>query len=156
MSEQIEVRMVRLESMRVASAHGFGTEPENEAWRKILAWAREQGLSDEVQPGRFFGFNNPSPSPGSPNYGYEQWLVLTPGDAVNETGDVTIKTFDGGLYAVARCKLPQIGEVWKQLNAWRETSAYKNGHHQWLEEARTPYGTAFEDIAMDLYLPVTE
>jgi AraC family transcriptional regulator len=153
---EFEVRMVRLEPMRVASAHGFGTSPESKAWDKILTWARAQGVPDEVQPGRFFGFDNPVPSPGSPNYGYEQWLVLDPDADVEASEDVTIKTFEGGLYAVARCKLPQIGATWKRLVTWRETSAYKCGHRQCLEEALTPVGTPFEDIVLDIYLPVVE
>ena len=33
---ELDVRIVKLEPMRVASAHGFGTNPEEQAWDKIL------------------------------------------------------------------------------------------------------------------------
>lgn len=106
--------------------------------------------------GTLLRVHNPSPSPGSPNYGYEQWLVLDPEADVEASEDVTLKSFEGGLYAVTRCKLPQIGETWRQLVSWRETSAYTSGHHQWLEEALSPVGTAFDDMVMDIYLPLAE
>ena len=53
-------------------------------------------------------------------------------------GDVTIKTFDGGLYAVTRCTLDGFGEAWGQLVMWREGSRYRPAHHQWLEESISP------------------
>lgn len=153
---KFEVRIVRLAPVRVASSYGFGSSPEGEAWRKILAWAEAAGVPHEVQPGRYFGFNNPNPSPGSPNYGYEQWLVLDADATPQSSPDITIKSFAGGLYAVTRCTLPQIGAAWQQLSAWRETSAYRHGHHQWLEEAVSPLGTPFENMVMDIYLPIEE
>ncbi|NIW49114.1 MAG: MerR family transcriptional regulator, partial [Gammaproteobacteria bacterium] len=67
---ELPVRIVKLEPMTIASTYGFGEQPEIEAWEKLLSWAREIGLS--LKDHRFFGFNNPNPSPGSPNYGYEQ------------------------------------------------------------------------------------
>jgi len=60
--------------MKVAAALGFGPEPEALAWEALTHWAASEGL--RLNEHRLFGFNNPSPTPGSPNYGYEQWLVL--------------------------------------------------------------------------------
>jgi DNA gyrase inhibitor GyrI len=148
----IEVRIVRLDPMRVASAQGFGESPEGIAWEKILKFADAKGIDRESA--RFFGFDNPVPSPGSPNYGYEQWITVGPD--VEPEGDIRIIDFTGGLYAVTRCKLPRIGEAWKQLVIWREDSKYRRAHHQSLEEGLSPYGTAFEDIVMDIYLPIAE
>ncbi|NNK92581.1 MAG: MerR family transcriptional regulator, partial [Acidimicrobiia bacterium] len=68
-----DVRIVELEAMRVAAALGFGPEPESEAWGKLMTWARATNHLDGTQ--RYFGFNNPNPMPGSPNYGYEQWMT---------------------------------------------------------------------------------
>jgi DNA gyrase inhibitor GyrI len=151
---ELDVRIVRLEPMRVASAHGFGQSPEGEAWDKILAWAKSEGLLEELEAHRFFGFNNPDPSPGSPNYGYEQWITVGPN--VEVEGDVELKDLSGGLYAVAPCKLSNIGEVWKQLVAWREDSPYKPAYHQWLEECLTLPGTPFDEMEFDLYLPIAD
>ncbi len=145
---KIEVRIVHLEPLHVAAALGFGPSPEAIAWDKLLTWMKSQGLSQ----GRFFGFNNPSPTPGSPNYGYEQWVTVGP-DA-QPAGDITIKDFPGGMYAVARCKLPQITATWNALSAWREDSPYKAAHHQWLEECLSPVRTPFDDLVMDIYQPI--
>jgi effector-binding domain-containing protein len=151
----LKVRTVELEPMRVAYALGFGTSPEFEAWDKILAFGRSKGLLEDPDEARFFGFNNPDPSPGSPNYGYEQWMVV--GDDVDPEGDVKIKEFSGGLYAVTQFKgIENIGEVWKQLVRWQEDSQYKVGHHQWLEELLTPVDAPPEEYVFDLWLPIVE
>ena len=147
----LDVRIVNLEPMHVAAAYGFGTNPEEQAWNKLLAWLKAKGVDAKAQ--RFFGFNNPSPSAGSPNYGYEQWVIT--GSEVEADGEIKIKDFSGGLYAVTRCKLSHIGEVWQQLAAWRESSRYQAGQHQWLEEGLTPPIDGFsEEAELDLYLPI--
>ncbi len=152
---ELEVRIERLESMRVAYVSGFGKSPEEEAWNTILAWAKSKGLLDNLKAIRFFGFDNPSPSPGSPNYGYEQWITVGPD--VEPAGKVQIKEFSGGLYAVASCKgISNIGPVWKQLLAWQKNSRYKHASHQCLEECLTPPDTPLDDVLMDLYLPIAE
>ena len=78
MSEK-EVRIVNLEAMHIASALGFGKEPEGIAWNKILAFVAENNLKDNKDI-RYFGFNNPNPSAGSANYGYEQWVTVPDDD----------------------------------------------------------------------------
>lgn len=152
---EFSVRLVNLEPMRVASAHGFGESPEPQAWDKILAFARSRGL--DLGEARFFGFNNPNPSPGSPNYGYDQWITVGPDVAAE--GDIQILDFPGGLYAVARCEgLSTIGEVWRQLALWFEDSPYKELPHytQCLEELLTSPDVPYEEYVFDLYLPIPE
>ena len=151
---ELEVRIIKLEPMRVASAYGFGEQPEYEAWEKILTWANSLGITD-FEGYRFFGFNNPNPSPGNPNYGYEQWMTV---DADAQPGEgIEIKEFPGGLYAVTRCEgLQHITDIWKQLAVWREESKYKEAHHQWLEECFTPQAEKLEDYVFDLYAPIAE
>jgi len=150
-----EVRIVEMEPMRVASAHGFGVEPEPEAWNKILAFAQEKGL--DTGKARFFGFNNPNPSPGSPNYGYEQWMTVSPD--VQAEGEITIKEIPVRRYAVTRCQgISTITQTWQQLVLWFEDSAYKKPAHwcQCLEELLTPPGVPYEEYVFDLYLPIAE
>ncbi len=155
MSSDFEVRIVKLEPKRVASAYGFGPSPEGKAWDILLPWAQEKGLLDDPQTHRFFGFNNPDPSPGSPNYGYEQWVVVAPN--AEPEGELRVVDFCGGLYAVARCEgLHNIGRVWKQLALWREESKYHHAHHQWLEEVLDPVEPQPEKFVFDLYLPIVE
>ena len=151
---EIDVRIVKLEPMQVASAYGFGEEPEYIAWGKLLDWAKRQGIQD-LSAHRFFGFNNPTPSPGSPNYGYEQWMTVGP--EVERDDEIEIKQFPGGLYAVMRSEgLQNISENWMMLAQWREDSQYQEAHHQWLEECFTPQAEQLEDYIFDLYAPISE
>jgi DNA gyrase inhibitor GyrI len=150
---EFEVRIVTLEAMRVASAHGFGEQPELQAWNTLLTWAKDQGINLEER--RFFGFNNPNPTPGSPNYGYEQWITI--GDGAESGEGIEFKEFAGGLYAVTRCEgLQHITDTWMQLAVWREDSKYQEAHHQWLEECFTPEAERLEDYVFDLYAPIAE
>lgn len=152
---ELEVRIVYLEPMLVAAAHGFGNNPESDAFRKIEKFATTHNLLDEGKLAGTFGFNNPNPSPGSPNYGYEVWLPVS-GDFTIED-DVQIKEVPGGLYAVTRFHgLQNIGDTWQQLVRWQEGSRYKYGSHQWLEHLLTPSGTPVEAYIFDLYLPISE
>ncbi|MBN1668396.1 MAG: GyrI-like domain-containing protein, partial [Anaerolineales bacterium] len=93
----LEVKIVKLEPLRAISAYGFGPEPEGIAFDKIKAFSLKHGLSEQGAPSGTFGFNNPNPSPGSPNYGYEIWLPVGP--EVEPEGDLRVIQFDGGLYA---------------------------------------------------------
>ena len=151
----IEVRIVELEPMRVAISHGFGPSPEEIAWTKILDWGRDKGLLADLSVPRFFGFNNPDPSPGSPNYGYEQWMTVPP-DAVAE-GEIKIGEIPAGRYAVTRCTLEEIGQAWRDLVAWVDRSRYKYGPLQCLEEAITypeQAGLPFDQVVMDIYISI--
>ena len=150
---ELEVKIVKLEPMRVASFHGFGKQPEDIAWEKLTTWAEAANIKEGDY--RIFGFNNPDPSPGSPNYGYDFWITVGP--EVEAEGEVSIIDFPGGLYAVTRVKgIEKIHETWKQLVAWMEESSYQHGGHQWLEEHLTPMDTPLEDFMLDLYAPITE
>ena len=155
---ELDVRIVGLEPMRVASFWGFGESPEREAWDRLLAWARPRGLLEDLATHRLFGFNNPSPSAGSPNYGYETWIVVDAGTEAE--GGAKIVDFDGGLYAVTRCVVPKgqfdvIGVTWQRLVSWREDSRFKCAAHQWLEET-VPMELPGTEFVLDLYLPIAE
>lgn len=148
----LEVRIERLPPMRVASAYGFGGTPEKDAIELMHGWAVPRGLR-EGNP--TYGFNNPDPTPGSPNYGYEIWLPVGP--EVEGEGEIKIKEFPGGLYAVTRCEsVYVIGELWQALVRWREGSKYRCGHHQWLEKVLSPIDAAEDELFFDLYLPISD
>ena len=152
---QIDVRIVTLEPKHIASALGFGEGPEGMAWEKILNFLHEKDLWPQMEDLEYFGFNNPDPTPASPNYGYEQWVVVPEG--ISGSDSVEIKQFAGGLYAVTRCEgIPNIFEQWKKLFAWREDSPYLSGTHQWLEQWVNPTqdGLSEEKMVMDLYIPI--
>jgi DNA gyrase inhibitor GyrI len=152
---ELEVRIVRLEPMRVACVNGYSETPEEDAWNALMAWAKPKGLLDDGDSFRIFGFNNPNPSHGTPKYGYEIWLTVGP--EIEPEDNLRIHDFSGGLYAVTQCiGIPNIGKVWKQLVAWRENSKYKQAYHQWLEEHTSPLEPSPEKLNLDLYLPITE
>ncbi len=154
----LDVRIVKLGPMRVASFLGFGPSPEELAWKKLFAWAKPRGLLDDREAHRLFGFDNPHPSPGSPNYGYEVWIVIDPD--TEPGGEAKIKDIPGGLYAVTRCVVPKgrfdvIGSTWKKLVLWVEDSHYKCGGQQCLEES-LPLQLPDTEFVLDLYEPIAE
>jgi DNA gyrase inhibitor GyrI len=156
---ELQVSIVKLEPMRVASVQGFGAEPEAEAHQKLEAWAGARGYLDDLAHHRVFGFNNPSPTPGSPNYGYELWITVGP--EVEAEGDARIIEFGGGLYAVTRMvsiddPYESIPDTWKKLYQWMENSKYRMGTHQWMEEHLRLPETPAGNWSLDLYLPIVE
>ena len=154
--DELAVRIVRLEPMRVASFHGFGSNPEHLAIQKLADWAGPRGYLEDRKQHRIFGFNNPNPSQGSPNYGYELWLVIGP--EVEPAAEVPIREFAGGLYAVARCQGAEtITPTWQQLVGWLANSRYGHADHQWLEEhLNAAFPAPDEDLVLDLYAPISE
>jgi DNA gyrase inhibitor GyrI len=153
--KELDVRIMQLEPMRVARALGFGEHPENLAWDKMMAWARERGLLNGPEMPRCFGFNNPSPSAGSPQYGYEVWVTVGP--EVGPEGEIGITEYAGGLYAVSRFqseKGEDIPDAWKELVAWVERSPYRPARHQWLEEHIQFNDQSDHELILDLYMPI--
>lgn len=154
----LDVRIVKLSPMRVACVNGFGEGPEEMAFEKMKAWAEAHNLTGK--PHRLFGYNNPDPSPGSPNYGYDVWMTVD--ESVQADGDTTIIDFPGGLYAVTRIGVKEPGNdipaAWQKLVQWMEASRYHHGRHQWLEEHIGPLDEmgGAQPFTLDLHLPITE
>ena len=155
---QDEIRIVTLPPLRVVCVNGFGAAPEGQAFEKMQAWAKQHGL-----PGgsyRLFGYNNPDPAPGSPNYGYDVWLTVP--DEVKADGDARLIDFPGGLYAVLRVHVEAPGDdipaAWQRLVRWMETGKYHHGRHHWLEEHVGPLDEMGGDqpFTLDLHLPIAE
>lgn len=154
MSERA-VQIVTLPPMRVASALGFGKEPELQASTMIHEFAKKAGIKLDFNTTRLYGFDNPSPSPGSPNYGYEFWLPID--ESIEAIDPIKIKQFPGGQFATTRFTgLSRIGRVWGDLVAWVENSTYALGPtcNQCLEKNDTPFEQNPEKWTFDLYLPV--
>lgn len=150
-----DIRVVQLDPIRVASAYAFGESPETAALAKMQQFAEESGLLEKGVMPPTFGFNNPSPGAGSPNYGYEVWLPVA--DSIEPTGDMRIIDYPGGLYAVATCHgLQNIGSDWLALAKWREGTEYAAGKQQWLEYLLSSPEAPPEQFHADLYLPIAE
>lgn len=132
----MDVKIVRLEPMKVVSFHAIGRSPEQAAWDKLITWAKPLGILHDPA-NRLFGFNNPDPSPGNPEYGYEVWIQVDD-DFIDE--NVTVKEFPGGDYAVTRVEVPKgkfevIGKAWMELVEWRKKSGYPCADNTYLEES---------------------
>jgi AraC family transcriptional regulator len=153
-----EIHIVTLPPMRVVCINGFGEGPEVQAFDLMRTWAKEHDLLGTAY--RLFGYNNPDPTPGSPNYGYDVWMTVA--QSVAADGEAKIIEFPGGMYAVLRVEiqgaLEVIGAGWQRLVRWRESSKYRHGSHQWLEEHIGPLDEmgAEADFTLDLHLPIRE
>ena len=155
--DEIEVRICTLEPMRIASFHAFGPSPELDAAAKLVAWAKPKGYLDTPGKHRIFGFNNPNPSVGSPNYGYEFWIQIEPDAEIEE--DARVKEFEGGLYAITCCHgIDTITETWMKLAEWVESnSKYRFGTEEMLEEHVGPFPfDVSENFSLDLYCSIRE
>ncbi|MHA2245336.1 MAG: AraC family transcriptional regulator [Candidatus Hodarchaeales archaeon] len=158
--ENLIIKIVKLESMHVASSHAKSKTPEEDAWAKLTAWAKPKGLFDHPGKHTTFGFNNPPPKdhelPGGQEYGYE--LLMNIGPEMEPEGDIKTKEIPGGLYAVARVKgVWNIYKTWVYLNEWLATTDYEldEENEPGLEECLTPFVDVNEMI-FDLYLPVKD
>ncbi len=160
-----EIEFIRLEPMTVASCLGFGAEPEGLAWQGLAAWLRAKGLS--LRGRRYFGFNNPNPSPGSANYGYEQWAELPEDIAAApgaQDGAVSIKLFEGGGFLTLSHEggPERLPASWARLLAAAEASPYRMANRHCLEECLSPElameagPERFDDWRFRLYLAVEE
>ena len=150
------VHVTKLEPMRVASVYAFGTNPEGEAWNKLVAWAEPKGLLNNIAEHPIFGFNNPNPLSESSRYGYELWIKVTP--EIEPEGEIRIIEFMGGLYAVARCEAlgepyKNIPSAWQSLVDWCRENNHELGYHNALERFVTS-GDRPDDLVLDLYCPI--
>lgn len=154
---EVEIRIVSLPGMRVASSYAFGPSPEEEAWKPIRRFAEERGVDPTSKGYRTFGFDNPAPSPGSPEYGYEIWMPI---DAVTDVSPPLIpKDFKGGRFAVSRIVgLSCIGQGWKNLIAWLEDSPFEwlSERFEMMEELLNPAEPNPDRWIFDLYIPIRD
>jgi DNA gyrase inhibitor GyrI len=152
---QLDVKIVHLPPIRVACVNGYGSGPEAIAFDKMRAYVKTTGLDQDGQEHRIFGYNNPNPAPGSPNYGYDVWITVD--ETVQTQGEVKVFEFPGGLYAVLRIQPKEGDDIfnnWQNLVAWRERSQYRPAQHQWLEEHISDLSSNFPDLVLDLYMPI--
>jgi len=151
--ESLDVRVVQLKAMRVASVQVIGPSPEMAVWQKLKDWATPKGLLGGGVKVRLFGFNNPEPEPGKQEYGYEMWLVV--GAKIKSDAVVKIKDFNGGRYAVLRVRgAENIPGAWQQLIVWAGAEHYQQGQHQPLEKLVTLPDVSPNELTLDLHMPI--
>jgi DNA gyrase inhibitor GyrI len=150
-----DVRIERIPPMRVAWVRAVGPSPEQDAWSRLSAWAVTAGLLDDPAAHPVFGFNNPPPSAGAPEYGYEFWVAVE-SDARPPEG-MGLKDFEGGLYAVTSCRLgPGMPHCWRALLRWVHASphTWRRSAHE-LERIVNPLAPPDETV-VDLCLPLEQ
>jgi len=158
----MEVRLERLESMRAAHVHVLSEAPEEDAWRKMEAWARPKGLLEKSVGTRVFG-RNTYPTESMEPHGYE--FFLTVGSSVEAEGEIDIGQILGGLYAVYRFEdLDNIRKAWEHLWSWIKESRYEHvgwqkGEYGWydgFEEHINWYNRTPKEWIFDLWIQLKE
>jgi DNA gyrase inhibitor GyrI len=158
--KELKVRIVTLPPMRVICFNGFGPSPEGQAYDKVRDWMKSKGIWDDGKERRFFGYNNPDPTPGSPNYGYDVWVTVD--ETVEAEAGARIINFPGGLFAVTRVDAGPNGEgiydTWQALARWVEHSKYTPEFcsRQCLEESPNPFHSPPTGFTLNLYEPIRE
>ncbi|MFH2039391.1 MAG: GyrI-like domain-containing protein [Chloroflexota bacterium] len=156
----LNVRIVNLPAMRVICFNGFGKNPEDQAYTMASKWLKDNGMWETRKDHQFFGYDNPDPSPGSPNYGYDVWVTVD--EMVQAGGGGRIIDFPGGLFAVTHVDAGPNGEgihdAWQALAAWVENSKYTPEFHKrhYLEESPDPFQGSPNGFAIELYEPIRE
>ncbi len=156
-----DVRIIQLPAMKVASFHVISETPEDDVIKLTDAFVKKQKLVSF----RHFGFNNPNPKEGTPEYGYEMWITVD-----KDYPNVTMKTRKGGLYASVSAYMPDIGRRWNELAKYiqeskeydfdcTEEDQYGVAEHQWLEECTHYFHNSdpnipFTEKQLDLMLPI--
>jgi DNA gyrase inhibitor GyrI len=134
----MNVTIESLAPMRVASYRSFSPYPEMDGAKFMAQWVAERNLSE---PTRDFGFDiDVTPEQRKAGLrGYEFWRTVPA--MVQPSGGVTIKEFEGGLYAVVTLEKASLDPFaiippgWKALHEWVITHpSYRGGNQQWLEE----------------------
>ncbi|MGY5879942.1 MAG: effector binding domain-containing protein [Candidatus Thorarchaeota archaeon] len=158
-----DIRVVELPPMRVAYVRVISKSPENDAWAKMAAWAEPLGLLANLENHPVYGFNNPNPSPGSKEYGYEFWIRIGPD--IEPEGEIRVKEFKGGLFAVATSRLKEEMDAenfkkegflnsWRRLQLWlAQSKDYKLAKNPGLERSRNPTAP-LDEIVLDLHMPI--
>ncbi len=115
-AKKIDVVLVDVPGMKVASCRMDGPNPEEKAHEKLQAWARKNGLLNEHKPYHFFGFNNPTGLDGQP-HGYELWLPLD--RDVPASDGIVIKNFEGAPFLARTMTMAEFitpGKGWDLLH----------------------------------------
>jgi DNA gyrase inhibitor GyrI len=126
-----------------------------EAHQLAMAFAKANGLVDEDNHVKTFGFSKPAPwVTKDDEYGYELWVVA--GDELLVPPYLRVKNFPGAKCAVTQIeRLADIGAAWEYLYQWvDENKDYEHAPMDGLEEVLSSLGTPEEQYAFKLYLPV--
>lgn len=164
-----DFKIVDLREMRVVSFHAMGEflgDPETKAYQKLIEWAKPSDLFEDSKKHRVFGFNNPDPQYNKETgnfivdkdnqYGYEFWMTVP--ETFEVEGSMTVKTIPEGLFVTKSCSgVDELGKVWGELATWvKDSTEYKFGSHQCLEENTNPKISDGNKIPFIIYFPIAK
>ena len=81
MSENIDVKLEKLESMRAVFFHASSNTPEEDAWSKAEAWVKNKGILNSDSNIRIFG-RNTYPTENPEPHGYGIYITIPPNTKV--------------------------------------------------------------------------
>ncbi len=118
----VELKMERFKTLRTANVQSQAVNPEEDGLKKILEFAKNNGLTGK--PGaRLFGRNFYPTSQPEP-HGYEYYLTIE--EDVKPSSEVVVRNISEGLYATLRVKgVAEIPGGWKALFSMVESAGYK-------------------------------
>ncbi|MCW4009428.1 MAG: GyrI-like domain-containing protein [Candidatus Bathyarchaeota archaeon] len=133
--KELQVRIEKLSAMPAAYACSFGSNPEEDAAKKLMCWAETNDLIGNSGI-RLFGRNTYPTDKPNPR-GYEFYLTLN--GKAECCGDIETAEVPEGLYAVLRFKnLENIGFAWKKLWNWIEDNGYEPVPTEWIFDLWVP------------------
>ncbi|NHJ05588.1 MAG: ArsR family transcriptional regulator [Candidatus Heimdallarchaeota archaeon] len=151
--ENLRVHYETLPPMRVACFHVISKTPENDASKKMSKWMKENNIFFDSEKHPTFGFDNPRPTQGKEEYGYEFWLKVE--DDFEPKDDVKLKDIPSFYYVVTTCwRLTDIGRDWMHLDRWIREHDYEIIRDTPCLERAHISGVTEEELILDLMVPI--
>lgn len=120
-NNELNVRIILLPPMTVASYHCIGSDPEGQVLGVMTDFAQKIRLYEIKPDARMFGFNRPNPGVlEDGTHGYEVWVTVPENMELPEP--LVKKHYGGGrLYAVLSIRFPEF-QLWGDLINWVNNS----------------------------------
>jgi DNA gyrase inhibitor GyrI len=153
--EKMDVKIVKLAPMKVASFQASGSSPEFEALERLYEWAKSKGLLKNMSENPIFGFDCQLIVEKRKSPGYEVWIKIPPD--IPPEPSIKIKEFGGGLFLTTTCRTEgnhtkAVRASWIKLSKWARENGYDMGNQQLLE--RFYSFPLSNDFTIDLYQPI--
>ena len=153
--DKLDIRIIKLAPMHVASFQASGVTAERDAFKKLFAWAQPKGLLNDLAKNSLFGFASHEFIEDKKGTGYKFWIKIP--DNIEPEPDINVEDSDGGLYLVmSSLAVGNIGLTtapnWLKLRRWAQENGYEMGSQQQL--VRFYSVPLLDNAAVDLYFPI--
>ncbi|TCO74640.1 effector binding domain-containing protein [Marinisporobacter balticus] len=144
----------KMDPIKVACFEYYGNNPEINAFKALLDWAKNNSIILDNNKYRLFGYDTTECKPGKGQYGYEACITIDENFNTNDER-VKMKELSGGMYAVTTIGVKDISKAWARFKSWVKLSKYEFGTHQWLEEHVEGFNEDF-NYDVELFMPICE